>query len=180
MDLAFHALIAEGLLNIGDVAHCLKRTNKDAWNDCSVARTQNLLCCLQGVMLLARFTEKSPEDYDAQYAANQGPVRLAGEFVASLAELMPKVVSNQVSQLQAYLACNKAYSLRGALLQATGSILVQVRAESTWLFCLCSTATSSRLLACKAPLQQLCMQAMCLHVWSTFVMRVTTMTGVPH
>lgn len=85
---------------------------------------------LQAVRLLAEFCRTAPEDYDAQYATNQVSVRLAGDVVACLAELQPKVVSNCISQLRPYLGCAKAYCLRGSLLAAVGSILVQVRADS--------------------------------------------------
>ncbi|WIA21063.1 hypothetical protein OEZ85_005385 [Tetradesmus obliquus] len=78
------------------------------------------------VRLLAEFCRTAPEDYDAQYATNQVSVRLAGDVVACLAELQPKVVSNCISQLRPYLGCAKAYCLRGSLLAAVGSILVQV------------------------------------------------------
>ncbi|WIA41348.1 hypothetical protein OEZ86_004943 [Tetradesmus obliquus] len=78
------------------------------------------------VHLLAEFCRTAPEDYDAQYATNQVSVRLAGDVVACLAELQPKVVSNCISQLRPYLGCAKAYCLRGSLLAAVGSILVQV------------------------------------------------------
>lgn len=37
-----------------------------------------------------------------------------------------QVVSNHISQLRPYLACAKAHTLRGALLAATGSVLLQV------------------------------------------------------
>jgi hypothetical protein len=84
---------------------------------------------LQAVRLLAEFCRTAPEDYDAQYATNQVSVRLAGDLVACLAELQPKVVSNCISQLRPYLGCAKAYCLRGSLLAAVGSILVQVRAS---------------------------------------------------
>lgn len=77
-------------------------------------------------MLLSEFSAVTPEEYDTQYGTNQVSVRLAGDLVAALAELMPKVVSNQTSQLQQYLGCSKAYCLRGSLLQAVGSMLVQV------------------------------------------------------
>jgi hypothetical protein len=81
---------------------------------------------MQAVRLLAEFCRAAPEDYDAQYATNQVSVRLAGDVVACLAELQPKVVSNCISQLRPYLGCAKAYCLRGSLLAAVGSILVQV------------------------------------------------------
>lgn len=45
----------------------------------------------QAVKLLAEFWSCSPEDYDSQYAANSKSVRQAGEVVALLAELLPKV-----------------------------------------------------------------------------------------
>lgn len=83
---------------------------------------------LQAVLLLSEYSAQSPEDYDAQYGTNQISVRLAGDLVVALAELMPRVVSNQMSQLQPYLGCGKAYCLRGALVQAVGSMLVQVSA----------------------------------------------------
>jgi hypothetical protein len=38
-----------------------------------------------------------------------------------------QVVSNHIAQLRPYLACSKAYSIRGALMAATGSVLLQVR-----------------------------------------------------
>jgi hypothetical protein len=50
-----------------------------------------LLCNPQAVMLLAEFWSCSPEDYDSQYANNPKSVRQAGEVVALLAELLPKV-----------------------------------------------------------------------------------------
>lgn len=46
---------------------------------------------LQAVKLLAEFWSCSPEDYDSQYASNSKSVRQAGEVVALLAELLPKV-----------------------------------------------------------------------------------------
>eukprot|EP00775_Hariotina_reticulata_P007726 gene7726-7925_t len=79
-----------------------------------------------GVMLLAEFCRTSPEAYDVQYTTNQVSVRLAGDVVLLLAEQLPKVVSNQVSQLRPYLGCAKAHCIRGALMAATGSILMQV------------------------------------------------------
>jgi hypothetical protein len=42
-------------------------------------------------MLLAEFWSCSPEDYDSQYANNPKSVRQAGEVVALLADLLPKV-----------------------------------------------------------------------------------------
>lgn len=45
----------------------------------------------QAVMLLAEFWSCSPEDYDTQYANNPKSVRQAGEVVALLADLLPKV-----------------------------------------------------------------------------------------
>jgi hypothetical protein len=38
-----------------------------------------------------------------------------------------QVVSNHIAQLRPYLACSKAYSIRGALMAATGSVLLRVR-----------------------------------------------------
>jgi hypothetical protein len=45
----------------------------------------------QAVKLLAEFWAVAPEDYDAQYGANAVSVRLAGDVVVLLAELLPKV-----------------------------------------------------------------------------------------
>jgi hypothetical protein len=94
----------------------------------SVSCNLSVATTLQAVRLLAEFCRTAPEDYDAQYATNQVSVRLAGDLVACLAELQPKVASNCISQLRPYLGCAKAYCLRGSLLAAVGSILVQVRA----------------------------------------------------
>jgi hypothetical protein len=58
----------------------------------------------------------------------------AGDVVLLLAEQLPKVVSNQVSQLRPYLGCAKAHCVRGALMAATGSILVQVRLKCCVMF----------------------------------------------
>lgn len=76
--------------------------------------------------LLSEFCRTAPEEYDVQYGTNPVSVRLAGDMLTCLAELLPKVVSNHMSQLQPYLGCAKAYCLRGALLEATGSVLVKV------------------------------------------------------
>eukprot|EP00879_Flechtneria_rotunda_P033161 GHRR01036702.1.p1 GENE.GHRR01036702.1~~GHRR01036702.1.p1 ORF type:complete len:403 (+),score=159.96 GHRR01036702.1:110-1318(+) len=78
------------------------------------------------MMLLSEFCRTPPADYDAQYGTNQVSVRLASDVVACLAKLQPKLVSNQISQLQPYLGCSKASCIRGALVAATGHILVQV------------------------------------------------------
>jgi hypothetical protein len=40
--------------------------------------------------------------------------------------LLPQVVSNHIAQLRPYLSCSKASSIRGALMAATGSVLLQV------------------------------------------------------
>jgi hypothetical protein len=45
----------------------------------------------QAAKLLGEFWSCSPEDYDSQYANNSKSVRQAGEVVALLAELLPKV-----------------------------------------------------------------------------------------
>jgi hypothetical protein len=105
--------------------HCCKQVRHFLSLSCIHLHTH-----LQAVRLLAEFCRTTPEDYDAQYATNQVSVRLAGDVVACLAELQPKVVSNCISQLRPYLGCAKAYCLRGSLLAAVGSILVQVSVGS--------------------------------------------------
>lgn len=62
-----------------------------------------------------------------------------------------QVVSNHISQLRPYLACSKASSLRGALMAATGSVLLQVSAEARLtvallqLFTVCSMGLATKI-----------------------------------
>lgn len=69
----------------------------------------------QAVKLLAEFWSCSPEDYDSQYAANSKSVRQAGEVVALLAELLPKVSP----------AC-EPWALAGTAVAASATRVVQL------------------------------------------------------
>jgi hypothetical protein len=51
----------------------------------------------------------------------------SSQLPAMLRCCLLQVVSNHIAQLRPYLACSKAYSIRGALMAATGSVLLKVR-----------------------------------------------------
>jgi hypothetical protein len=87
-----------------------------------------IACLLQAARLVLEFAKCSPETYTAmgkQGEGHQPAVRRLGEMLAKLAELMPKVVNNQMSLLQPYLGCG-ASTLRGAIVSAVGSVLISV------------------------------------------------------
>ena len=77
---------------------------------------------------MSEFAKSPPEEYTSmakQTEGQQPAVRRLGEMLANLADLMPRVVSNQMSLLQPYLGCG-AHSLRGAIVSAVGSVLLKV------------------------------------------------------
>lgn len=52
--------------------------------------------------------------------------RMTGCMGSLLLLLLLQVVTNHIAQLRPYLSCSKASSIRGALMAATGSVLLQV------------------------------------------------------
>jgi hypothetical protein len=62
----------------------------------------------------------------SEYQPSSSTAKHAGQLLALLAEVSPRAVNSQLSQLQPYLAC-KAATIRAGLVSAVGSVLQQVR-----------------------------------------------------
>ncbi|KAG2433029.1 hypothetical protein HXX76_008756 [Chlamydomonas incerta] len=78
-----------------------------------------------GKALVGKFCEVSPEEYDE--ASKRGerdiaPVRRAGQLLASMAEKLPEVIHDKMSQLVNYLGCQSADTIRKHLVDCMGAL----------------------------------------------------------
>jgi hypothetical protein len=78
--------------------------------------------CHQAVALVCQFSLVAPSEYQP----SSSTAKHAGQLLALLAEVSPRAVNSQLSQLQPYLGC-KAATIRAGLVSAVGSVLEQVR-----------------------------------------------------
>ncbi|PNW77344.1 hypothetical protein CHLRE_10g432500v5 [Chlamydomonas reinhardtii] len=75
-----------------------------------------------GKALVGKFCEVSPEAYDEAGKRDVAPVRRAAKLLASMAEKLPEVIHDKMSQLVNYFGCQSADTIRKHLVDCMGSL----------------------------------------------------------
>ncbi|KAG2448695.1 hypothetical protein HYH02_006051 [Chlamydomonas schloesseri] len=75
-----------------------------------------------GKALVGKFCEVSPEAYDEAAKRDVAPVRRAAQLLASMAEVVPEVIHDKLSQLVNYFGCQSADTIRKHLVDCMGSL----------------------------------------------------------